>query len=149
MQKLRIERVFNASAERLFAAWTVPEKISAWFGPENFEVIETEVDFRVNGRYSIVIQSPDEKLIKHYGEYLEIRPPSVLVFTWILSNQDCRGSEGQNATTLVTLGFESLSPTRTRLILEHEQLPDQAAYDGHQYGWESSLNSLNAMLGSS
>lgn len=149
MHKLKIERVFNASADRLFDAWTVPEQISAWFGPEHFEVVETEVDFRVQGRYSIVIQSPDDKRIKHYGEYLEIKPPSLLVFTWVLSNQDCQGSEGQDATTLVTLAFESLSPTTTQLTLEHEQLPDRAAYEGHQFGWESSLNSLNAMLASS
>jgi len=146
MYKLNIERVFSVSAERLFDAWTVPEQINAWFGPENFEVIESKVDFKVSGRYSIVIRSPDNRRIEHYGEYLEIKRPTSLVFTWILSNQDCQGSENQHETTLVSLRFESINATRTKLLLEHEQLPDKAALDGHEFGWESSLNSLTTFL---
>ena len=140
-ETLTLERVFNASVDKVFDAWTKAEVLAQWFGPVGFTVVRSDVDCRVEGKYEIVIQSPDNNQIRHFGEYLVVDNNQKLVFTWILEDQACEGSEGQLATTLVELDFVAEGPS-TRLILKHEKLPDQKSMDGHQFGWSSSFDSL-------
>ena len=142
---LVLKRVFNAPVERVFDAWTKPEVLAKWFGPEGFIVTRSELELSVGGDYDIEIRSPDGKLIRHFGKYLEISRPHKLVFSWMLVDQACKGSEGFEAETIVSIEFKSLELT-TELTLSHEQLPGKDAYDGHQFGWTSSLDSLTSYL---
>lgn len=144
-QTLKICREFSAPIQAVFEAWTQADVLAKWFGPQGFIVLNAQTDLAVGGRYEITIQSPDNNIIKHYGEYVEIKAPNTLIFTWVLQDQSCAGSEGQHETTLVTLLFEK-TDKGTLLTLTHEKLPDQAAYDGHQFGWQSSLEALNQHL---
>lgn len=144
-QTLILNRVFKAPIETVYEAWTNAEILAKWFGPEEFKVLKAQSNVIVGGKYEIVIESPDGKIIKHYGEYLSVAVPQTLVFTWVLKDQDCAGSENQQAITLVSLEFKE-TDEGTQLTLIHEKLPDQAACDGHRFGWESSFNSLNNHL---
>ncbi len=144
-QTLEICREFNAPIQALFDAWTNAEVLAKWFGPEGFSVVDAQTDLSVGGKYEISIQSPDNNIIKHFGEYVEINVPNSLIFTWQLKDQTCPGSEDQNVNTLVSLLFAE-TDKGTSLTLTHEKLPDQAAYAGHQFGWQSSLESLSKHL---
>lgn len=144
-ETLEIERIFDAPVERVYDAWTKPQMLMQWFGPEGFEVTNTEIDFKLGGRYSITIKSPDDNIIVHFGEYLEIDKPNKLTFTWILKNQSCEGSAGKEAVTLVEINFVE-QKNKTLLRLTHEKLPDRTALDGHRFGWQSSLKSLHFLL---
>ena len=142
---LVLKRIFSAPVERVFDAWTKAEVLANWFGPEGFSVNHSEVQLHVGGSYDIQICSPDGKHIRHFGDYLEINKPHNLVFTWMLADQDCKGSEGLASETIVSLEFKRIKDT-TELTLTHEQLPSKEAYDGHKFGWTSSLNSLTNYL---
>ncbi len=142
---LVLKRIFNAPIERVFDAWTKPEVLAKWFGPEGFSVNRSEVQLHIGGSYDIEICSPDGKLIRHFGNYLEISKPHKLVFTWMLVDQACKGSEGLVAETIVNIEFNRLELT-TEITLTHEKLPSKDAYDGHKFGWTSSLNSLTNYL---
>ena len=142
---LVLKRIFDAPVDRVFDAWTKTEVLAKWFGPEGFSVKRSDVQLYVGGSYDIEIFSPDGKQIRHFGDYLEINKPHLLVFTWMLADQDCSGSEGLVSETIVSLEFKEIENT-TELTLTHEQLPNKEAYDGHQFGWSSSLNSLTSYL---
>ncbi|MBV1915654.1 MAG: SRPBCC domain-containing protein [Pseudomonadales bacterium] len=142
---LVLKRIFAAPVDRVFDAWTKAEVLAKWFGPEEFSVNRSEVQLYVGGSYDIEICSPDGKQIRHFGDYLEINKPHYLVFTWMLADQDCKGSEGLVSETIVSLEFKAIENT-TELTLTHEQLPNKEAYHGHQFGWSSSLNSLTSYL---
>ena len=144
-QTLKICREFTSPIETVFKAWTEPKVLAEWFGPEGFTVLNAQTDLSVGGKYEISIQSPDNNTIRHFGEYVEIKVPDSLIFTWELQDQSCSGSEGQHVTTLVTLFFEE-STLGTLLTLTHEKLPDQSSFAGHQFGWQSSLEALNQHL---
>ena len=45
-----VERTYDASPERVFAAWAEPERKARWFGNPETGVAEYELDFRVGGR---------------------------------------------------------------------------------------------------
>ena len=139
---LVLKRIFNASIERVFDAWTKPEMLANWFGPEGFSVKRSEGQLSVGGSYDIEICSPDGGHIRHFGNYLEVSRPHKLAFTWMLVDQACKGSEGLVAETIVSIEFKRIKQT-TELTLTHEKLPNKEAYDGHQFGWTSSLNSLS------
>ena len=36
-QEVLITRIFEAPRERVFRAWTDPEQVAAWYGPEHME----------------------------------------------------------------------------------------------------------------
>lgn len=144
-ESLVLKRVFNAPVQTIFEAWTSTEALAQWFGPEGFRVLNVQCDLSVGGQYDITIQAPDNRAIRHFGEYIAIDAPHSLVFTWVLDDQACRGSEDQQATTLVTLLFKEV-PTGTLLTLTHEKLPNQAACDGHAFGWQGSFDSLATYL---
>jgi len=142
---LVVKRKFSASMVRVFDAWTNAEVLAEWFGPEGFSVFRSEVNLSVGGKYDIEINAPDGNRIRHFGRYVEISKPHKLVFTWMLENQSCKGSEGLCAETLVSIEFKSVDQ-ETEIILTHERLPSKEAYDGHEFGWNSSFDSLAAYL---
>lgn len=45
-----VERTYDASPQRVFAAWAEPEAKARWFGNPDQGVAEYELDFRVGGR---------------------------------------------------------------------------------------------------
>lgn len=142
---LTLKRVFHAPIEKVFEAWTNAEVLAGWFGPVGFTVKTAEIDLKVGGKYLIVLQPPEGEATQHFGEYVEITPPTRLVFTWALQNQTCRGSINQCAETLVALDFKRLDQS-TEIRLSHERLPSKEAYDGHEFGWTSSFDCLETLL---
>ena len=52
---LTLKRRFNAAPEKVYAAWTDPEKLAQWFGPGSVEEgsVQADIDLRVGGRYRI------------------------------------------------------------------------------------------------
>ena len=45
-----VERTYDASPQRVFAAWVDPEAKARWFGNPDQGVVEYELDFRIGGR---------------------------------------------------------------------------------------------------
>lgn len=140
-ETLTLTRCFQAPIDQVFEAWTKAELLAKWFGPEGFRVSSASINCSEGGYYEIIICSPDNNEIKHYGEYIHIDAPHKLIFTWVLEGQSCQGSDGQHANTLVEINFKSLGDT-TEITLQHEKLPDQTSYDGHRFGWLGCLDSL-------
>ena len=144
-QALHLKRIFNAPIEKVFAAWSDAKQLALWFGPLGFVVVKSEVNLVVGGEYNIVIQSPDGQQIRHFGEYVAVSPPTKLVFTWVLENQACGGSQNQQANTLVSIHFTAVAEG-TQIELSHERLPNKEAYDGHSFGWNSSFDALASYI---
>lgn len=57
---LRIERDFDAPREMVFRAWTDPEHLAKWWGPEGMSASHVELDPRVGGRYRCSMAGPDD-----------------------------------------------------------------------------------------
>lgn len=52
-----ITRVFDAPREQVFAAWTDPQQIAQWYGPDRVDTPpeHVHVDLRVGGLYELVM----------------------------------------------------------------------------------------------
>src|SRR5262245_61852769 len=89
-------------------------------------------DPRVGGSFLIVMKDPSGE-IRHDGEYRVINRPKQLVFTW---NSQPAGR------TLVTIDFEKVNDSSTKVTLTHEQLASEASRDAHRMGWNGILAAL-------
>ena len=135
---LTIKRRFNASAEKVFAAWTDPEKVKRWMGPGEVKVLSAENDPRSGGRYRWLMKSPDGQEHDVGGVYREFIPNEKLVFTWTWKSTPERDS-------LVTVTFRS-DGNGTVMTLTHEQFFDEEARDRHQNGWNGAMDKLDKYL---
>ena len=80
---LTLKRRIDAGCEKIYAAWTDPEKIARWFGPAQIkDAVQAEIDLRVGGRYLISFESADGEYHQVGGVYREIVPNRLLVFSW-------------------------------------------------------------------
>ena len=140
---LRMVRLFKASRDRLFAAWTDSRQMAAWFGPPDVSVRSCELDVRVGGSWRLSGGRNGQPLLAVSGKYLEVTPPERLVFTWAWRQQD--GSRGHE--TEVTITFEPAGKN-TKLTLVQTLFAEELHRDNHSKGWESSFNSLEKYLAS-
>jgi len=51
-EQILITRIFEAPRERVFAAWTDPDQVATWYGPEQFDTPpdSVHIELRVGGR---------------------------------------------------------------------------------------------------
>ena len=81
---LTIKRRINAAPAKVYAAWTDPEKLAAWFGPSKVKEgsLKAETDPRIGGRYRISFTGMDGEYSQVGGIYRDIVPNELLVFSW-------------------------------------------------------------------
>ena len=86
-QEICMTRLFDAPRELVFEALTKPEHVKRWWGclGEGYSVPVCEVDLRTGGKWRFVNRHPNGEAAFH-GEYIEITPPSRLVFTEIFED---------------------------------------------------------------
>ncbi len=132
---LRIQRTYQAPAEKVFDAWTSEEVIRRWWQAErNWETPEAEVDLRVGGTVHVTMRDP-EKDVEHGGggTYTEVDRPNRLAFTWLW--------DGDTRRTLIEIDFEEADGATT-VTFTHSGLWDEQAVRDHDYGWSNILDSL-------
>jgi uncharacterized protein YndB with AHSA1/START domain len=145
---LRMTRTFDATPDRVFAAWTDPEQFGQWFGPLNMKTVSCEIDARVGGAWRLMGEgenipgrsTPARVRPTVSGKYLEIEPPSRLVFTWAWHESDDfaspRGSE-----SVVTIQFKPAGE-RTEMVFTQAVFKDEQAMAAHNRGWTESFEKL-------
>ncbi len=137
---LNLRRIFKARREKVFRAWTDPEELKEWWGPEGYATASAEVDLRVGGKYRLGMRKlPDGEIFYLSGIYREIRPPEKLVYTWRWEAQPEHGE------TQVTVEFREVRDS-TEVVLTHERFPTEKARDDHNRGWSGCLDRLAKLL---
>src|SRR5918997_290973 len=80
---LVFERTFDAPREKVWQAFTDPELVPHWWGLHNTTTKVTEMDVRAGGKWRFVSSAPDRDDIEFFGEYLEVKPPELLCWTFM------------------------------------------------------------------
>ena len=137
---LTLKRRINAAPAKIYAAWTDPEKLAAWFGPAKVREgsVQAETDRRVGGRYRISFYATDGEYFQAGGVYREIVPNERLVMSWAWHSTPERESQ-------LTISLKS-DGAGTLLTLHHEQFFNEAARDGHEKGWTELLGKLEQFV---
>lgn len=121
-EPLVCERLIDANPETVFSFFTDPEKVTRWLA------VEATVDPRPGGVYHQVHVDRDGVRHSIPCDFVEVSPPSRLVFTW----------PAGPSTVEITLTPEGRG---TRLSLVHRDLPAAQRTD-HEQGWRTHLETL-------
>ena len=88
-QEVLITRIFEAPREQVFRAWTDPDEVAQWYGPEGFDTPRERIhiDLRVGGRYELTMVQRDNGAEFAIGyEIVELLEPELIV----LRSDRCR-----------------------------------------------------------
>ena len=138
---LRIERTFAAPAATVFDAWTSAGVLRRWWpaGPD-WDTTVAEVDVRVGGQLRLVMRSPDGAEFGGEGRYVEITPPTRLVFTWQWDKPEL-----STAAQLVEVSFTENPDSTTTVVLINRGLTE-SEQQSHREGWQASFDNLDRVL---
>jgi uncharacterized protein YndB with AHSA1/START domain len=140
-RELVITRVFDAPRSLVFKAWTQPEHLARWWGPQGFVNVAWAMDVRPGGAWFRRMSAPDGTFFTKRGVYKEVVPPERLVFTYV--NEAADGTLDRE--TLVTLTLEEQG-ARTRLTLHHTGFESVESRDAHEGGWSSCMERFASYL---
>jgi uncharacterized protein YndB with AHSA1/START domain len=141
---LRIERTFAAPAAAVFDAWTSASVLRQWWpaGPD-WDTTVAEVDVRVGGGLRLVMRSPDGAEFGGEGRYVEITPPTRLVFTW-----QWDAAELGTGAQLVEVSFTENPDSTTTVVLINRGLTE-SEQQSHLEGWQASFDNLDRVFSGS
>lgn len=132
-------RHYKASPEKVWRAWTDPQALVRWFGPESEDVVSVaDLDVRVGGRYHIRFGVPGGEVHDVSGVYQEVVPSEKLVFSWAWKSTPERVSQ----VTVMLRPWDG----GTQLTFMHEKFYDQAARDSHNQGWTGAFAKLDLLF---
>lgn len=148
-QELILRRVFNASKERVFKAWTEADRLIRWWAPKGFTTPSLKVDLRPGGSFHFCMRSAEGQDFWGKGVYREIVEPNLIVYTDSFSDENGALVEparyGMNpafpSETLVTVRLIARKG-KTELTLRHAVLDSIPERAGMEQGWGEMLDRL-------
>jgi uncharacterized protein YndB with AHSA1/START domain len=140
-QQVLITRVFEAPREQVFRAWTNPDEVAEWYGPEHMDTPREKIhiDLRVGGRYELTMvqRSGDTEFSIGY-EILELVEPELIVL-----RSDPMPEVGMHEPTVQRVEFHD-DGAKTRMTLSDGPYP---AGRGHaEAGWNAAFDKLAAVV---
>jgi uncharacterized protein YndB with AHSA1/START domain len=105
---IRVERIFDATRDRVWRAYTEPELLAQWWGRGNKLDIE-KMEVRRVGHRRVVEHTPSGTREGFEGRYREVTPQDRIIRTF-----EWDGMPGH--TILETVEFTDLGDGRTRIV---------------------------------
>ena len=136
-------RVFRASAEALYRAWTDPVVLQRWLAPGPCTVEHAQTDLRVGGRFELRTLGPAGERHRISGRYKALEPARCILKSWIY---DGPLDLMPGVETLLRIDLRPLDEDSTELRLTHSRITRadvRAAYEGD---WPSCFDKLAPAL---
>lgn len=150
---LTITRIFDAPRELVWKAWTDPEHLMRWWGPQYFTSPTCRIDLRVGGSYLFCMRSPDGQDYYSTGVFKRIDPLNELVYTDSFADEHGNVVPGSHygmgedfpLEQEVTVTFEDLGD-KTKMTLKHAGMPAGEHGEMAEIGWNQSFDKLAESL---
>jgi uncharacterized protein YndB with AHSA1/START domain len=108
-----VTRIFDATREMIWDAWTDPEQVALWWGPQGFRLTVYEMDVRPGGVWKSVMHGPDATDYANDCEFLDVVKPERIVYRLIgggkLTERDMDAE--------IHWTFEAVGKEKTRLTM--------------------------------
>jgi uncharacterized protein YndB with AHSA1/START domain len=140
-RELVITRTINAPRELVFAAFTDPEHIGQWWGPNGFTTSTANRDVRVGGHWRFTMHGPDGTDYPNFITYTDIVKPERICYD---QGEDESAIIFSVVITFDAVGAKTALTLRT-LFQSAEQLEAMKKF-GAVEGGQQTLNRLEQYL---
>lgn len=136
MKNAQIEITMHVarSPEVVFAAWQTADAFAAWFAPMTATPPIVQMDFRVEGSYSIEMPLPDGSVHTTRGQFREIVENRKIVMSW-------RCDAFDDPESVVVVNFLPVDGG-TEIHLQHGSFENETTCEAHTAGWQACLAQL-------
>jgi uncharacterized protein YndB with AHSA1/START domain len=139
---IRIERVFDAPRDRVFAVYTDPELIPEWWGPRSTTTVVERMDVEPGGGWRFLVRDADGSETAFRGTYREISAPERIVQTF-----EWEGMPGH--VSVETAEFQDLGD-RTKVVttstFHTPEERDGMLHSGMEKGMNETFERLDELL---
>lgn len=139
---IRVEREFDAPRDRVYAVYTDPELIPAWWGPRATTVTVEEMDVRVGGRWRFSVVASDGSATGFQGAYRDIVPGERIVQTFEWDGMP--GYVSVETATFLDLGARTRVVTESLFFTTEER--DGMLQSGMEGGLQETYERLDEVL---
>ena len=146
--ELVLERVVDASRERLFEGWTNPQLMAQWFAPAPLTTTVHELDPRPGGAFRATMRDPASGAeYPANGVFLEVVTNERLVTTDAFE-PGWRPSAKPFMCAVITFDDAGLGRTKYTARARHWTKEDRDAHEkmGFREGWGQCLDQLVALV---
>ena len=137
---LEMQRVLPAERRVVFAAFTEPDQLAQWWGPEGFTIPSVEFQPHTGAAYRIEMQPPEGESFFLTGQIRDSDPPNRLAYTFVWDPPDPDDVE-----TLVELQFHDAGDA-TEVAFTQGSFRTQARLELHRDGWTDTFNKVERFL---
>ncbi len=73
-------RTINFPIAMVYKAWSEPNHLQHWWGPNGFTNTFTEFDFRVGGKWNFIMHGPEKGNYVNEVEFIKIEKPNLIAW---------------------------------------------------------------------
>jgi len=137
---VRLTRLIRAPRQAVYDAWLNSEVRRQWWQADSsMNCSVCDLDASVGGKYRIGMQEGNKEFVI-VGTFVELSPPSRIVFTWTWEHDPSFG--GNSLVSIDLHEVEVENKAATELVLVHEKLSTPLHRSEHTTGWLGCLKSL-------
>jgi len=148
-KQVTLEKIVDASPERVWQAWTDPQELKKWWGPNDVSIPECEVDVRVGGRFYIVMEAGEAMgpykgtLWPMEAKFTAVEPHTKLAYSaeaWTEGMKEEMTIEQETEITFAEEGGKTKVTVVATILKAGPKA--QMAVEGMQYGFTQQLEKL-------
>jgi uncharacterized protein YndB with AHSA1/START domain len=146
IRRLCLTKIFEASQDLVFEAWTSKTHLPHWWGPYGFSNPVCEADPHPGGELLIHMQAADGLIFPMHGIYHQVHKPIMIIFS-SLAFEDDEGYGGfENLNTVLLTPWEGKTRLTFEALITKASVEADAALEGMEEGWKQSLEKLEVYL---
>lgn len=126
-RNIAVTRLFDAPVDLVWRAWTDPQLVMRWWGPDYFTAPVCQMDFREGGTTIVAMRSPDGQDSYSTWKYHKIVPHQVIEFVQSMSD------EAGQPIDPVAIGLPADFPLETRTVVTFKRVDNLTEMTITQY----------------
>ena len=138
---VNLHRVFKATPEKVFRAFTTPDAMAAWLPPYGFLCKVNNMDAKVGGKFHMeFINFTTGNGHSFGGAYLEMKTNEMLKYSDKFDDPNMPGE------MITTVWLREVIGGNCEVKITQEGIPDMIPTDMCYMGWQDSLDKLMRLV---